>query len=101
VNDSEAERSKQMTENNTEYVYTKAWLESKLEQDRLDEEKAEKERRHEQAEEGLRAAYKDETGRDPSDAELKQMVADMKREDAIASARQNEAQAARQVRGMF
>jgi hypothetical protein len=85
----------------TDEILTQEWLEQKLAADRLAEEKAEEERREEQDRENLRAAWKQETGVEPTVAELEQALAEKTRADVADTARRNEAYARRQVHQTF
>jgi hypothetical protein len=85
----------------TDEILTKEWLEQKLEQDRLAEEKAEEERAEEQDRENLRAAWRQQTGVEPTVAELEQALAEKRRADVADTARRNEAQARRSLMQNF
>jgi hypothetical protein len=82
-------------------ILTREWLAEKLEADRLAAEKAEEERRDEQDRENLRAAWKQETGVEPTVAELEQALAEKRRADVADTARRNEAQARRSLMQNF
>jgi hypothetical protein len=85
----------------TDEKLTQEWLEQKLEQDRMAEEEAERDRRAEQDRENLRAAWAQQTGQDPTAAQLEQLLADKRQEDVRLAARHNEAVAREQVRSIF
>jgi hypothetical protein len=89
-----------MTENNDQ-ILTREWLAQKLEQNRKDEEERREERTEEQAFEDIRLAWIQETGVEPTWDELKKALAEKRNQDVAEAARLNEAQAARQVRGLF
>ena len=90
-----------MTENNKEFVYTKEWLEQKLEQDRVIEEKAVEERREERDRENIRVAWKQQTGVEPTEAELEKALAEKRHQDVAHAARLNERYAAESIRSRF
>ena len=90
-----------MTENNNDHVLTREWLASKLEQDRLAAEEAEQERRDERARDDMRAAWKQETGGEPSKAELEKALQEKRYKDVADTARANEAVARQQFRRVF
>jgi uncharacterized protein (DUF305 family) len=85
-----------MTENDKEFVFTKTWLEQKLEQDRMAQEEAAEERREERDRENIRVAWKQKTGVDPTKAELEKALAEKRHQDVALAARVNEAEATRQ-----
>jgi len=90
-----------MTENNKEFVYTKEWLEQKLEQDRMAEEKAAAVSRESRDRENIRVAWKQQTGVEPTEAELEKVLAEKRHQDVAHAARVNEAEAARQFMQKF
>lgn len=83
----------------TDEKLTQAWLEQKLEADRVAEEKAGEERRDERDRENLRVAWKQETGVEPTKGEL--ALREMRHQDVAHAARLNEAEARRSVRLNF
>ena len=90
-----------MTENNKEFVYTKEWLEQKLEQDRMAEEKAAAVSRESRDRENIRVAWKQQTGVEPTEAELEKVLAEKRHQDVAHAARVNEAEAASQFMQKF
>ena len=90
-----------MTENSKEFVYTKEWLEQKLENDRMAQEKAAEERREDRDREHLRAAWRHETGVEPTKSELEKALAEKRHQDVAHTARVNERYAAETVRSRF
>jgi uncharacterized protein (DUF305 family) len=89
-----------MTENK-EFVYTKEWLEQKLENDRMAEEKAEEQRKEERERENIRSAWKQQTGVEPTKAELEKALVEKRHQDVAHAARVNERYAAESIRSKF
>lgn len=69
--------------------------------DKLEEEKAAQANREERAVEEMRAAWVEENGIEPSEAEIKQALALKRQGDAAERARRNEQIASRQIRSIF
>jgi hypothetical protein len=74
-------------------ILTQEWLQQKLEAGRAAEEKARQEEADERTRENLRAAWKQETGVEPTKGELEQALREKRRKDVADAARLNEAQA--------
>ena len=84
-----------MTENNQDQILTQEWLSSKLEADRRAAEKAAAVSREERDRENIRVAWKQQTGVEPTEAELEKVLAEKRHQDVAHAARVNEAEAAR------
>jgi hypothetical protein len=82
-------------------ILTQEWLAEKLAADRLAEEKAGQEQANERTRENLRAAWKQETGVEPTKGELEQALREKRRKDVADAARLNEAQARRSLMQNF
>jgi uncharacterized protein (DUF305 family) len=87
-----------MTDNSQEeqQILTRDWLAEKLENDRMAEEAAGEERREERDRENIRVAWKQQTGVEPTKAELEKALVEKRHQDVAHAARVNEAEATRQ-----
>ena len=90
-----------MTENNQDQKLTREWLEQKLENDRRQDELVAQAQREERERENLRAAWKQQAGVEPTEAELAHVLAEKRRQDVAQAARLNEAEATRQFMRNF
>jgi hypothetical protein len=88
-----------MSEN--DHILTQEWLAEKLEAEKIAVEKEAQARNDEQTRESLRRAWKQETGTEPSESELKQALLEKRRADVAERDRLNEAIARRQIAQQF
>jgi hypothetical protein len=89
-----------MTEENDQ-ILSREWLAGKLERDHEQREREEQETAQERAVEGIRQAWIQETGVEPTQAQVDATLAEKRRQAVAETARRNEQIASRQVRGMF
>ena len=84
-----------------DFVYTREWLERKLEREQAELEKAERERVEVRDREHIREVYRQETGSEPTEAQVEATLAEKRRQDTVETARANEAAASRAIRAQF
>jgi hypothetical protein len=82
-------------------VLTREWLQAKLEKEKIQAGKAQQERRDARAREDMRAAFKQETGSEPTPSELEKALQEKRRKDVAETARLNEANARRAMHQSF
>ena len=84
-----------------DFVYTQEWLKQKLEREKAEREKAKQERAEERDREHIREVYRQETGSEPTEAQVEATLAEKRRQDTVETARANEAAASRAIRAQF